>query len=83
MFELCKIKYLSNNVGSFTSSLMHEYLCANVFTRVLLLLGTIWFVCVYEEKGDIMMAVEILYTTRYYYTKVCRYVLLMMVPILP
>ena len=47
------------------------------------LLGTIWFVCVYEEKGDIMMAVEILYTTRYYYTKVCRYVLLMMVPILP
>lgn len=54
MFELCKIKYLSNNVGSFTSSLMHEYLCANVFTRVLLLLGTIWFVCVYEEK-DMMV----------------------------
>ena len=52
MFELCKIKYLSNNVGSFTSSLMHEYLCANVFTRVLrdLVLYGLFVWGLYEEK---------------------------------
>ena len=49
------------------------------------LLGTLWFVCVFEEKkrydGGGWNTVGT--TTRYYYTKVCRYVLLMMVPILP